>query len=106
MLRTKDFRSTNVKVNLINATNTEFELLGHAKEILNSMFEKGTIYRSVGFCATKLTSQNSQQISIFDSENILKKQELSKSWDKLEEKFGKGIVKLGTVLKNKNNCPN
>ena len=59
------------------------------------MFYQGVIYRSVGFFATKLSPQNSQQISLFDGENILKKQELSKSWDKLEEKFGKGVIRLG-----------
>ena len=92
MLRTKDFNS---KINLVNSTNTEFELVEVAKNMLNKMFIKGTIYRSVGFFATKLTPQNSQQISLFDGQEAIKKQELSKSWDKLEEKFGKGIIKLG-----------
>lgn len=95
MLRTKDFQVSNIKINLINPINTEFELVNHAKEILDKMFINGVIYRSVGFCAMKLTPSNSQQISLFDSEKTLKNQELSKSWDKLEEKFGKGIVKLG-----------
>ena len=96
MLRTKDFQVSNLKINLINPTNTEFELINHAREILNSMFQKGVIYRSVGFCAMKLTSASNQQISLFETQNNLKKQELSKSWDKLEEKFGKGIIKLGS----------
>lgn len=95
MLRTKDFQVFDTKINLINSTNTEFELADKAKEILDKMFVDGVLYRSVGFFATKLTSQNSQQISLFDGEKINKKQELSKSWDKLEEKFGKGIIKLG-----------
>ncbi|MBQ8475634.1 hypothetical protein IJ531_01075, partial [bacterium] len=67
-------------------------------EILNQMFQKGVIYRSVGFCAYKLTSADNQQISIFNSDKILKKQELSKSWDKLEERFGKGVIRLGGKL--------
>ena len=95
MLRTKDFQVFDTKINLVNATNTEFELVNIAKELLDKMFYQGVIYRSVGFFATKLSPQNSQQISLFDGENILKKQELSKSWDKLEEKFGKGVIRLG-----------
>lgn len=95
MLRTKDFQVFSNKINLVNSTNTEFELVNIAKNMLLKMFYEGTIYRSVGFFVTKLTPQNSQQISFFDGEEILKKQELSKSWDKLEEKFGKGIIKLG-----------
>ena len=63
--------------------------------MLDKMFIQGAIYRSVGFFATKLTSQKTQQISLFDGEDTIKKQELSKSWDKLEERFGKGIIKLG-----------
>ena len=95
MLRTKDFQVFSDKINLINSTNTEFELVNVAKEMLNKMFTNGVIYRSVGFFATKLLPQNSQQISLFDGMETLKKQELSRSWDKLEEKFGKGIIKLG-----------
>ena len=95
MLRTKDFLVDCVKLNLTNPTNTEFELIEKSTQMLNSMYKKGIIYRSVGFCAYKLMSANHQQISLFDSDKTIKKQELSKSWDKLEEKFGKGIVKLG-----------
>lgn len=95
MLRTKDFQVFNNKINLINATNTEFELVNIAKEMLKKIYINGLTYRSVGFFATKLTSQNSQQISLFDGQDAIKKQELSKSWDKLEEKFGKGVIRLG-----------
>ena len=95
MLRTKDFQVYDSKINLINPTNTEFELTNIAKDMLDKIFIPNTIYRSVGFCALKLSSSNSQQISLFESQDSFKKQELSKSWDKLEEKFGKGIIKLG-----------
>ncbi len=94
-LRTKDFQVQSLKINLINPTNTEFELIEHSKKILDNLFQQGVIYRSVGFCAMRLTPQNEMQISIFDGANTIKKQELSKSWDKLEEKFGKGIIKIG-----------
>ncbi|MBR5304340.1 MAG: hypothetical protein IKU37_05890 [Candidatus Gastranaerophilales bacterium] len=96
MLRTKDFQVFNSKINLINPTNTEFELIEVAKKMINKMLVEGVVYRSVGFFALKLTSQTSQQISLFEGQDTLKKQELSKSWDKLEEKFGKGIIKLGS----------
>ena len=42
----------------------------------------------------KLTNSNISQISLFD-ENFEEKNNLSKTWDKLEDKFGKGILKLG-----------
>ena len=95
MLRTKDFQVFNVKINLISGTNSEFELINHGKQALVELFQKGVIYRSVGFCAMKLTNSKIQQISIFDKEKVEKEQNLTASWDKLEEKFGKGIIKLG-----------
>lgn len=95
MLRTKDFQVENIKMNLTHPTNTEFELVQKSIEILNQMFKESIVYRSVGFCAYKLTNAKNQQISLFDADQTLKKQELSKSWDKLEEKFGKSVIKIG-----------
>ena len=95
MLRTKDFQVYDMKINLLNPTNNEFIFIEEAKNILNKMFQEGIIYRSVGFCAMKLTSDKERQISIFDTESSAKKDELTKVWDKLEEKFGKNIIKIG-----------
>ncbi len=95
MLRTKDFQISDIKINLVNPVNSEFELVEHSKQILDKLFKKDIVYRSVGFCAMKLTSASTRQISIFDGEESIKKENLSKSWDKLEEKFGKGIIKMG-----------
>ena len=95
MLRTKDFQVYDMKINLLSPTNSEFTFIEQGKEILNKLFQKNVIYRSVGFCAMKLTSSKECQISIFDSEISTKKDNLSKTWDKLEEKFGKNIIKLG-----------
>ena len=96
MLRTKDFQVFDIKINLINPTNTEFELVEHGKTILDKLFQKGIIYRSTGFCAMKLTPSTEKQISLFEGEKQIQKENLSKSWDKLEEKFGKGVLKLGS----------
>lgn len=94
-LKTKDFQSSGVKINLINPTNSELEIIPLTKEALDNLYQKDIIYRSVGFWAHKLTPSNEQQISLFEGENTIKKQELSKTWDKLEEKYGKGIIKIG-----------
>ena len=94
----KNTRSKNAIDNIELPSSTEngtINITGFAKKMLDEMFIQGTIYRSVGFFAAKLTPQNSQQISLFDGAETIKKQELSKSWDKLEEKFGKGVIKLG-----------
>lgn len=95
MLRTKDFQTSSIKINLLNPTNIEFELIAHAKEALLKMFNNGTIYRSVGFCAVKLINASSIQVSLFDGEETFKRQNLAQSLDKLEDKFGKGSIKFG-----------
>jgi len=95
MLRTKDFQVYDMKINLIKPSNNEFEFIEQSKMILKKMFQEGIIYRSVGFCAMKLTSSTERQMSIFDEEDFIKKDNLSKAWDKLEEKFGKNIIKVG-----------
>ncbi len=95
MLRTKDFQINSIKINLINPSSSEFELIPHAKEALLGMFQKGVIYRSVGFCAFKLIEADNLQVSLFNTEETIKKQALSISLDKLEEKFGKDSIKFG-----------
>lgn len=94
-LRTKDFQINSIKINLINPSSSEFELIPHAKEALLGMFQKGVIYRSVGFCAFKLIEADNLQVSLFNTEETIKKQALSISLDKLEEKFGKDSIKFG-----------
>ncbi len=95
MLRTKDFQVFSIKMNLENPLDVEFEFINKSIEILNKLFQEGVVYRSVGFSVTKLSPKTAQQISIFDGEKILKQQKLSSCWDKLEEKFGKNVVKVG-----------
>ena len=99
MLRTKDFQVSSIKINLLKATNIEFELMPFAKDALLKLFKEGIIYRSVGFCAIKLLSASNIQISLFDSETTEKRQNLAHSLDKLEEKFGKGTIRLGAIKK-------
>lgn len=104
MLRTKDFQVSSLKINLITPINTEFDLINHSKKLLDTLFQAGVVYRSVGFLAMKLTSSKTRQISFFESEKIFKDESLSKSLDKLEEKFGKNAVRIGTGVNqiNKN----
>ena len=95
MLRTKDFQVYDMKINLLNPTNNEFVFIEQSKIILNKMFQKDVVYRSVGFCAMKLTNSRECQMSIFDNESSAKKDNLAKTWDKIEEKFGKNAIKIG-----------
>lgn len=91
MLRTKDFRVFCQKVTLIQPTDFEFELYEMAKILLAEVYIPDIIYRSSGVILEELTQE--AQLSLFSSikENN-KAKSLTNCWDKLENKFGRGII--------------
>lgn len=96
MLRTKDFYILSAKVSLETPTNSEFEFNLKIKEMLDEIYNPNIIYRSCGVTALKLSSQDSCQLSVFNSQRLEKNQKLSDVWDKIEEKFGRSKIHLGT----------
>ena len=96
MLRTKDFYVLSSKTTLETPTNSEFEFNLKIKELFNEIYNPNIIYRSCGVTALKLTCEDSYQMSLFNSERIEKNQKLSDVWDKIEEKFGRSKLHLGT----------
>ena len=101
MLRTKDFRVYYEKESLEHPTNFEFEISQKAFPILEKMYDKNTIYRSVGIVLENFNSCAAEQLELFcrDSEKHKKNEKLAKSLDKLEARFGKNIVKTGFTNK-------
>ena len=96
IIKTKDFRTYCEKVNLEHSTNFEFEISEYAMPILEKMFDKKDIYRSVGILLENFNPCENQQKSLFeDTERREKNEKLAKSLDKLEAKFGRNIVKTG-----------
>lgn len=100
MLRTKDFYILSAKTNFETPVNSEFEFNLKVKELFEEIFNPNLNYRSCGVCALKLTSGNNCQLSLFNSERIEKAQKLSDAWDKIEEKFGRAKIHLGTNALN------
>ena len=100
MLRAKDFYVLSSKTTLETPTNSEFEFNLKIKEMLDEIYNPNIIYRSCGVTALKLTCENSYQMSLFNSERIEKNQKLSDAWDKIEEKFGRSKLHLGTNALN------
>ncbi len=100
MLRTKEFYILSSKTTLETPTNSEFEFNLKIKEMLDEIYNPNIIYRSCGVTALKLTCENSYQMSLFNSERIEKNQKLSDAWDKIEEKFGRSKLHLGTNALN------
>ena len=96
MLRAKDFYVLSAKATLETPTNSEFEFNLKIKEMLDEIYNPNIIYRSCGVGALKLTCESPYQMSLFNSERIAKNQKLSDAWDKIEEKFGRSKLHLGT----------
>jgi len=91
MLRTKDFKVYYQKSQLIQPTDFEFEAQEVIKIIFPDIFIPDIIYRSSGVIFEDLTEQT--QLSLFSSvQQNFKTSKLSSAWDKLEDKYGRGII--------------
>ena len=94
MLRTKDFKVYYQKVQLIQPTDFEFDIYENIKLIFADTFIPDVIYRSSGIIFENLTEQT--QLSLFSSTKENKKGgNLATAWDKLEDKYGRGIIFTG-----------
>lgn len=94
MLRTKDFKVYYQKVQLIQPTDFEFDIYENIKLIFTDTFIPDVIYRSSGIIFENLTEQT--QLSLFSSTKENKKGgNLATAWDKLEDKYGRGIIFTG-----------
>jgi len=94
MLRTKDFKVYYQKAQLIQPTDFEFEIMEAVKIIFADMFIPNIIYRSSGITFEDLTEQT--QLSLFSSaQSNFKAEKITSAWDKLEDKYGRGIIFTG-----------
>ena len=101
LLRTKDFKTYYEKTELDTPLDFEFDISKSAFEILEKMYDSNTMYRSIGIVLENFTLSSEEQLSLFDnnSKQILN-ENLGKSLDKLEQKFGRNIVRTGFFNKN------
>ncbi len=100
MLRTKDFKVYYDKVNTERQVNFEFEISQEAFQLLEHLYNPQIIYRSVGIVLENFHTADCEQLGLFDENQLNEKSEnLAKSIDKLESKFGRNIVKTGFTNK-------
>lgn len=95
MLRTKDFRVFTNGAKLKTPTNSELMLLNKVYELFNEIFCEGIIYRSSGVYVSDLSEAEELQMSLFDNKEDNKREKISSVIDKIENKFGKGILSVG-----------
>ena len=101
ILKTKDFHTYYEKESLECGADFEFDISKVAFEILNNMYSSSTLYRSIGIVLEHFTPNEEEQLSLFNNNPRLRQNEnLGKSLDILEKKFGRNIVRTGFVDKN------
>ncbi len=101
MLRTKDFRVFFREDKLDFKTNSELILINRVKNLFNSMFNEDLIYRSSGVFAGSLSDTKKVQMSLFREKKQEKGENILFIIDKIEDKYGKGVISLGqTGLKS------
>lgn len=94
MVRTKDFKVFQLETKLEKPTNSEKTLRKAAHLLLDKLYRAGTIYRATGVTLENLSFGKEQQFSLFESLEP-EDDKLSRLIDKLEDKFGSGIIKRG-----------
>ena len=100
ILKTKEFATLYEKQKLKNPTDFEFEISREAFPLLEKMFNQNTLYRSVGIVLEDFNSCKNEQLVLFnDNKKIEQNENLGKSIDRLEKKFGRNIVRTGFVNK-------
>lgn len=100
MLKTKDFRTFYEKMELDFPLDFEFDISKAAFELLNKMYNSSNLYRSIGIVFENFNQNSNEQLTLFENNPKKEKNEqLGKSLDKLEQKFGRNIVRTGFVNK-------
>ena len=94
MLKTKDFKVLSIGSRFENSTNSDFDIRDKAQKLLLSIYNPNLIYRSTGITLKYLSYGKQVQHSLFD--NIQHNDDkLLRVVDDLENKFGKGVIKIG-----------
>lgn len=97
-LRTKDFKIYCEKKVLNYGTDFELEISDIVFNLLDKLYNPSILYRSTGVILDNFVFNDKMQMSLFANSDIdVKKDKLSKCFDKLEKKFGKDIIQTGFI---------
>ena len=97
MLRTKDFRVSYLEEKLECMTNSEIQLTQIVIRLFDKLYSAGIVYRSCGVLAFSLADMQKTQLGLFVNEKLEKSQKLAAIIDRVENKYGKGMLLAGSV---------
>ena len=87
---------------LNEATSNTKDIFRLAKELLEEMYTNGIAIRLVGMRVDGLIEKNEKQLSLFNSKDTEKQENLDKVVDKLKQKFGyNSITRAGKLHSEK-----
>ena len=97
MLKTRDFEIFADKINTEYPLEFEFEISKYIFKLLDKIYKKDLLYRSTGVILERLNPLEIHQTTLFKENDSIKYENLSKSIDNIEKKFGKGSIKTGFI---------
>lgn len=96
-LKTKDFIEYGHQKKLRNPTDSTNEIYNYIEDTFHEMWS-GEYIRQIGIRLSKLSSNESYQMSLFDEGNNEKSRKLDNTIDELRKKYGKGVIMRSTFL--------
>ena len=93
-IRNNEFKTYNHQEKYLNGMNLVEDIYEKSKSLFNQTWNKDPI-RLIGLRVTDFTDSNNFQLSIFDK-NIISDEKIDDIVDKINESFGKNIIKKGT----------
>lgn len=95
-----NFKSETHQRTLSYGTNITNEIHQVACELLEELWN-GTPIRHLGIHTSRISTQGSRQLSLFEDDNYEKLEKLDQAIDSIREKYGSDAVKRATFIENK-----
>lgn len=93
MLRTKDFRILTAGDIVEAPTNAEYLLNRKVISLFNQIYSPNILCRSAGVYVGGFRDEEAKQLLLFNDTS--KFEQISRIWDKIEERYGRGIFSVG-----------
>ncbi len=96
-LKSQEFRYTTKEIRLTRPSNLPHELIAIAEEAFNSLYTKGTFYRTTGVTLWGLQGAEQVQLDLFQTTEAKDKSDKAyEKVDELAERYGKNTVYLAS----------
>ena len=99
-IRDGDFNKISHQMTLENATNITNELYHYACLLFDKIWD-GRPIRALGVHTSGVTTEEDRQLSLFDSTDYTRQEQVDKAIDALRDRFGKDMIKRASLLDNR-----